>query len=120
LRYKPPMPPEEVLALYKQYGIETSEKISATSAGDPPAATGGGSQADAGMQNSPRAPKTDTAVVWKLHPDNTMEPVRVSLGITDHSYTEVTSVLKGELKEGEEVIIRSVVPNAQVPGGIRR
>jgi HlyD family secretion protein len=120
LRYKPPMPPEEVLALYKQYGIETSEKTSATSAGDPPAAPGGGSQADAGMQNSPRAPKTDTAVVWKLHPDNTMEPVKVSLGITDHSYTEVTAVLKGELKEGEEVIIRSVVPQAQVPGGVRR
>jgi HlyD family secretion protein len=120
LRYKPPMPPEEVLALYKQYGIETSERAGATSAGDPPAAPVGGGQAESAMQNLPRTPKTDTAVVWKLLPGNTMEPVKVSLGITDHSYTEVTAVLKGALKEGDEVIIRSVVPQAQAPGAVRR
>jgi hypothetical protein len=49
-----------------------------------------------------------------------MEPVKVSLGITDHAYTEVRALLKGELKEGEEVIIRSVAPKSQAPGGIRR
>ncbi len=51
-----------------------------------------------------------------------MEPVKVSLGITDHSYTEVTAVNKGELKEGEELIIRSVVAKSSVPGapGVRR
>jgi hypothetical protein len=48
-----------------------------------------------------------------------MEPVKVSLGITDHSYTEVTSLLKGNLKEGDDVIIRSVMPKAQTPGGLR-
>jgi hypothetical protein len=58
--------------------------------------------------------------VWKLHTDNTMEPVRVSLGITDHAYTEVTAILKGELKEGEDVILRSVVAKGQTLGGIRR
>ena len=50
-------------------------------------------------------------------PDNTMEPVKVSLGITDHAYTEVTAVLKGQLKEGDDVIIRSVQPKSQAPGG---
>jgi hypothetical protein len=49
-----------------------------------------------------------------------MEPVQVSLGITDHAYTEVGAVLKGELKEGDDVIIRSVTATNQVPGGIRR
>jgi len=29
------------------------------------------------------------------------------LGITDHAYTEVTAILKGDLKEGQDVIIRS-------------
>src|SRR6202049_3170467 len=115
LRDKPPMPPEEVLALYKRYGIEASEKTES----DPPAAPGGGSHAEAGLQNFSRASKTETAIVWTLHPDNTMEPVKVSLGITDHSYTEITSVLKGALKEGDEVIIRSVTPQAQAPGAIR-
>jgi HlyD family secretion protein len=118
LRYKPPMPPEEVLALYKRYGIEASEKTES----DPPApgAPGGAGHAEAGLQNFSRASRTETAIVWTLHPDNTMEPVKISLGITDHSYTEITSVLKGALKEGDEVIIRSVTPQAQAPGAIRR
>jgi hypothetical protein len=80
----------------------------------------GGPRASAGMQNLPRAPKTDTAVVWKLHPDKTIEPVKVSLGITDHAYTEVGALLKGELKQGDDVVIRSVVSKTQAPGVIRR
>src|SRR6202171_549069 len=108
LRYKPPNTPEEILELYRQYGIEGSEQKPAA---DPVAGT---------SQNLPRAPKADTAVVWKRHPDNTMEPVKVSLGITDHAYTEVTSILTGELKEGDDVVIRSVVAKTQAPSGIRR
>jgi hypothetical protein len=76
--------------------------------------------AGAAAQNPPRAPKTDTAVVWKLHADNSMEPVKVSLGITDHAFTEVKEVLKGQLKEGDELIIRSIVSKSQALGGIRR
>ena len=117
LRYKPPMTPEEILALYKRFGIEGVE---GQHAGDNSAAADGGIPASTGAQNLPRAAKKETAVVWKLHPDNTMEPVKVSLGITDHAYTEVSSVLGGELKEADEVIIRSVAPKSQVLGGIRR
>jgi len=117
LRYKPPLGPEEILALYKQYGIEVSER---TSVSDPSAAPDGGGRARPATQTLARAQKSDTAVVWKLHPDNTMEPVKVSLGITDHSYTEVAGSFKGDLKEGDDLIIRSVVPKAQVPGALRR
>lgn len=117
LRYKPPMTAEEILAIYKQYGIEGGGEKQAA---DDPVATGRGAQAGPPAQNLPRAPKTDTAVVWKLHPDKTMEPVKVSLGITDHAYTEVTAVLKGELKEGDDVVIRSIAPKSQAPGGLRR
>ena len=75
-----------------------------------------------GGQNQPRTPRADAAVVWKLHADNTLEPVKVLLGITDHSYTEITALLKGEVKEGDELIIRSVTPKTATPGGpgIRR
>jgi len=59
-------------------------------------------------------------VVWKLHADNTMEPVKISLGITDHAYTQVAAVLKGELKEGDALIIRSAMPKSQAPGTLRR
>jgi HlyD family secretion protein len=114
LRYKPPMAPEEILTLYQRYGIEGVDGAQAAS--ESPAA---GGDKPAGTQNLPRAPKAETAVVWKLHQDKTMEPVQVSLGITDHAYTEVSSVLKGELKESDDVIIRSVVPKGQALGGIR-
>jgi HlyD family secretion protein len=117
LRYKPPMAPEEILALYKQYGIDGNEKLQAA---DDPAAVGRGPQAGGENQNAPRAPRAENAVIWKLHPDNTMEPVKISLGITDHAYTQVGAVIKGELKDGDALIIRSVVPKSQAPGTLRR
>lgn len=118
LRYKPPMEPEQVLALYRRFGIEGGDRKSASDA----AAAAEAPQTADGGQNRPRASRSDTAIVWKLHADNSMEPVKVSLGITDHSYTEVTAVNKGELKEGDELIIRSVVAKSSAPGapGVRR
>jgi HlyD family secretion protein len=114
LRYKPPMTTEEVLDLYKRYGIEgTDEQRSANAAAEEKAA-------GVSAQNLPRAPKAETAVVWKLHADQSMEPVKVSLGITDHAYTEITAVLKGDLKEGDDLIIRSVTSKPQAPGTLRR
>jgi HlyD family secretion protein len=115
LRYKPPMPPEQIIATYKQYGIEGAERKVA--AGDGGAGATPATPASAAVA---RAPKADSAVVWKLHADNTLEPVKVSIGITDHAYTEVGAVLKGELKPGDEVVIRSVAPKTQGPSTIRR
>jgi len=117
LRYKPPMTAEEILAIYKQYGIEVAGDKQAA---DAPATPGSGTQPSASTQNLPRAPKTDTAIVWKLGLDNKMEPVKVSIGITDHAFTEITGVLKGELKQGDDLIIRSVVSKSQTLGGLRR
>jgi len=117
LRYKPPMTSEEILAIYKQYGIESGETLQASQVAAVP---NPGSPSGSAPQTPLRAPKADSAVVWKLHPDNTIEPVKVSLGITDHAYTEVTAILKGDLKEGQDVIIRSVVAKGQTLGGIRR
>jgi len=114
LRYKPQMTTEEVLDLYKRYGIEgTDEQRSAKAAAEE-------KTAGVSAQNLPRAPKAETAVVWKLHADQSMEPVKVSLGITDHAYTEVSAVLKGGLKEGDDLIIRSVTSKPQAPGTLRR
>ena len=117
LRYKPPMTQEEILALYKQHGIEVEHRQreeASDSVAQRSAPQGGGTP------NLPRTLRSDTAVVWKLRDDNTLEPVKVALGITDHSYTEMAKALNGELKEGESVVIRSVVPKATTPGGIRR
>jgi HlyD family secretion protein len=117
LRYKPPMAPDQIIAIYKQYGIEAGGRNAADAAG---AATQAAAPAPSGPAGVPRAPKADNAVVWKLHPDNSLEPVKVSIGITDHAYTEVRAVLKGDLKSGDEVVIRSVGPKTQGPGTLRR
>lgn len=117
LRYKPPMSPEEIIAAYKQYGIEGDER-QAASAGAGVVQASEATRPEA--QNSPRVPKSDTAVVWKLGPDNTVVPVKVSLGITDHAFTEILAVLKGELKEDDALVIRSVGLRNQGPGTLQR
>lgn len=116
LRYKPPLAPEEILALYKSHGIEGVKEPRTVESATSETGTATGTSA----QNTARLPKAETAVVWKLNPDKAMEPVKVSLGITDHAYTEVRAVTKGDLKESDEVIIRSVVPKPQTLGSLAR
>jgi hypothetical protein len=117
------MAPEDVLAVYKQYGIEMApaKQPAAESTAAP---TGAGQNAAtapaAAEQNLPHKPVADTAVVWKLGADNSLEPVKVSLGITDHAYTQVNAVLSGKLQEGDELVIRSIASKPIVPSGIRR
>lgn len=119
LRYKPPMSPEELLATYRQYGIEGGEHDSRRAGGGSESGVvQAAEQAPGAPQAAPRAPKADSAVVWKLGSDKTMVPVKVTLGITDHAFTEVTSVLKGELNEGDSVVIRSIVPKGQTVGSL--
>lgn len=110
LRYKPPRTPEEILRVYKQYGIEEKQLEVSAQAVSP----GGGIES-----NRTRPPRVSNAIVWKLRPDKTMEPVSLTLGITDHSYTEVAALQKGELKEGDNVIVRTVGAKAPAPGTIR-
>jgi HlyD family secretion protein len=111
LRYKPPTTPEEILRLYQQYGIDQKQVESAEKSAAP---------AGTVESNIARAPRPTTAVVWKLHPDNSAEPVEVSLGITDHAFTEIGAVLKGDLKESDNVIVRSISSKPAAPGTVRR
>ena len=115
LRYKPPITPEEVRALYARYGIEESApgETDSTSQKQQPAATGTAAR---------RQPRGDSVVVWKLLADGTIEPVQIALGITDHTYTEVTRVVNGRLLPGDDVVTTSVKSNNLGPGaqGLRR
>jgi HlyD family secretion protein len=114
LRYKPPMSAEEILAIYKERGVGNGGSIPA----DQSPATS--AQQVSATQSLPRAPKSEVVVVWKLRADKSMEPIELALGITDHAFTEVTSVLKGDLKEGDDVVIRSVVTKPDALSAIRR
>jgi HlyD family secretion protein len=124
LRYKPDMTAEQLRALYKQYGLISgqgagNQSASSQGSGDTGAAgkqrrahaegtQGGGGGDTATTQHTPRV---DVAVVWKLHPDKSLEPVRIRTGITDHTVTEVAKVLNGQLNEGDELITGGVAAN---------
>ncbi|HXH92644.1 MAG TPA: efflux RND transporter periplasmic adaptor subunit [Thermoanaerobaculia bacterium] len=114
LRFQPPLPPAEVRALYAQYGIDDSKM------GIDAAVEGSGAAAAANRGSGSRNALHDSAVVWKLHADGTIEPVEIALGITDHAYTEVTKVFVGALKPGDDVMTTSVSSKSGPPGGIRR
>jgi HlyD family secretion protein len=99
LRYKPAMSPEELRATYAKFGIEE------TAAADTVAAA------------AARGPRRDNAIVWKLRGDNTLEPVKILLGITDHAYTEVAGLIKGDLKPDADVVTASIVSKSATPAG---
>jgi HlyD family secretion protein len=71
---------------------------------------GGGDEGSAArpQTNDIAGPKYDTSIVWKLLPNNIVEPVRVKIGITDHTYTELVQVLNGELNEGDALVTGAV------------
>jgi len=98
LRFKPPMEPDAVRAIYAKNGIDIAHA-------EPPK----------------RETHAEKAVVWKLTADNKIEPVEISLGITDHTYTEVSKVLAGSLQPGDEVATTAITRQSNAPGqGVRR
>jgi HlyD family secretion protein len=124
LRYKPDMTADQLRALYKKYGL-----ISGQQAGTPSASSqGSGETGAAGKQQrahaegtegggtgsgqQQRTPRVDVAVVWKLRPDKTLEPVRIRTGITDHTVTEVAQVLNGQLNDGDELVTGGITPSS--------
>ena len=132
LRFKPELTDSERQALYARYGIKESSRAtaagrigSATVEGGNGAAAavqgprsgqgqaGGGQRAQqggsdaGGGQNGGRAGvanslREDSGIVWKLNPDKTLEPIQVGLGVTDFTFTAMTS---GKLNPGDELVI---------------
>ncbi len=130
LRYKPDMKPDEVRALLERYGIQEgggegrrtrraqqdrSQQAAQQQEGEQPG----------GAAEGPAEPRPDVVTVWKLRPDKTLEPVRLRVGITDRTVTQLVEVLKGELKERDELVTgatrASAAPRSPMQtGGQRR
>jgi HlyD family secretion protein len=116
LRYTPDLPPEKAQELYRKYGIQAqprSEPVHQASA------QSGGAHA----QTKSAAPiASDAAIVWKLLPDHSLEPVQVRVGLTDHTYT---ALVAGNVAPGEELVTGAATAKAgpsglSVGGGQRR
>jgi HlyD family secretion protein len=129
LRFRPDLTDSERQALYAKYGVKESAR--GTEAGrigaGGAAPTGGGGQGStapdtgagggqgprkgqgggAGGQNGGRGGvanslREDSGIVWKLNPDKTLEPIQVGLGVTDFTFTAMTS---GKLNPGDDLVI---------------
>jgi HlyD family secretion protein len=112
LRYKPDLKAEELRALLQRYGFDDSKTVAAADAkSEAPAAKGKPPETQGGDAGPTRNPRLDVALLWKLHPDSTLEPVRIRTGITDHTVTEAAEVLKGGLQEGDELVTGSMSAN---------
>ena len=80
LRYQPSLDGDQLQAIANKYGVSLKTRSKGSS---------------------------DTAVIWKLAADKTLEPVQIKAGITDHTNTEVAQVLKGTLDPADQVVIGS-------------
>ncbi|HZE79613.1 MAG TPA: efflux RND transporter periplasmic adaptor subunit, partial [Candidatus Polarisedimenticolia bacterium] len=94
LRFTPDLTAQQISDLYQKAGI---------------AGTGGARKGGKGMQQSGQ--QATMAVVWKVNTNNSVEPVQIKLGITDHTTTEVAQVMKGSLNPQEQVITGSAAAN---------
>ena len=98
LRYKTDLQPDQVRALYAKAGIDAVQGSAKRTR----------SQNTNGAAQSAPPTQGDVSVVWKLGKDKSLEPVQVKTGITDHTFTAVSQVLKGALNPGDELVAGSV------------
>ena len=126
LRYKPDLSADQIRALYRKYGLVSGQQAAASAqASDRAGGSGASSKqyrahaegaqgggGDNGQQQ--RTPRVDVAVIWKLRPDKTLEPVKIRTGITDHTVTEVAQVLNGQVNEGDELITGAITTTSGV------
>lgn len=106
LRYKPDLPPEKVQELYQKYGISA-----------PKAEQGSSGAAQNSKQRLSTKPndsaRSNTAIVWRLLPDKSLQPVQIHIGLTDHTFTASTD---GYVKPGEELITGSASVKSETAG----
>lgn len=134
IRFNQQMDPDVRAALLAKYGVEDTQPPRTSSAvaksgsnnqrGGPGGGMGGPGGGDAarmrrmmggaGAMGGPGGPRDQWAIVWKITPDNQLVPVRVRLGITDFTVTEV---LEGDLKDGDKVAIGQAAARGQSDRG---
>jgi HlyD family secretion protein len=112
LRFKPDLPPAELRTLYRKFGIPEEGDSAKSANGSPAAAKPGG------------GPKNEARVVWKLVSGQSLEPVRIKTGITDHTDTELLQTSNGSVKPGDALITGVAQSRgsdkSSGPGGPRR
>jgi len=138
LRFTPNLPAEEIAALMKEAGEKMFAKRQAEGGADRPK-EGTSTQAPQNPQGTPAGTQTmafsqaggafqgmggtggqrrKPTTVWYLDENGKLTVTFIRAGVTDNSYTEV---LRGDLKEGQEIILGAQTAQAAAaatgPGG---
>jgi hypothetical protein len=92
------MKADAIAALYQKYGIDQTT-----------GSKGRGQKSGAAQAGPAQA---DLAVLWKVKADKSLEPVEVRTGITDHTYTAVAQVVKGDLQPGDQLATGAASSNS--------
>jgi len=109
LRYKPDLPTEKVQELYSKYGVTASTTRPNPIATTQPGATG----RERAVPKPNSTTGSDTAVVWKLQQDKSLRPLQVHIGLTDHTYTALTS---GDVQPGDELVTGATTAKQETSG----
>jgi HlyD family secretion protein len=94
LRFTPDQKTQQAAA--QKYGIASKKS----------GKSGGGQSTVASQKQA----SGNSAVVWKVLKDGSLQPVQIATGITDHTFTQLEQVTKGELQPGDELAIGSATP----------
>jgi HlyD family secretion protein len=111
LRYKPDLLAEKVQELYSKYGIALPRTAPASKQAERSSQPGGGVRER--PTPSVNSAVSDTAIVWRLLADKSLQPVQIHIGLTDHTYTALVS---GDIKPGEELVTGTAAAKAASSG----
>jgi HlyD family secretion protein len=117
LRYKPDLPADKVRELYSKYGLTAPQAQQPSRTETPNQQPGGGTREHVPPSGGVTA---DLALVWKLLPDKSLQPVQVRTGLTDHTFTALTG---GDIQPGDELVTGATTAKAAAApsiGGQRR
>ncbi len=76
LRFRPSLDSAALRSIYQRYGIGDTRSAAAQSG----------------------------AIIWKRLSGGRLEPVQIETGVTDHAFTEVVRIVKGELRPQDEIV----------------
>ena len=80
-----------------------------------PQTTTQSSQGKNSAGGSRQAKDSTVGTVWKMGPNNTLQPVQLKLGITDHTSTQVVAVVNGSLNPGDLLVTGSTASSQAKP-----
>jgi len=113
LRYKPELPADALQELYRKNNIVVSPPAQASRSTEVRPEQPGGGPAERPIPTSSGNGGSDTAIVWKILADKSLQPVQIHVGLTDHAYTALTS---GELKSGDELVTGATTAKKDTKG----